>query len=124
VKNQNQKGVQRLLFVQFCVTVLLACGALCVDKVAAVSALLGGLVCVIPNVYFARTLFKHQGARSARKIVNGFYAGEAYKLVLTVALFAMVFKTMMVNPLVFFLAYVVTQLVFWFAPLIINNKLK
>lgn len=86
------------------------------------SVLLGGMVSVVPNAYFARKLFQHQGARAARQIVNGFYTGEAFKLALTFVLFAMVFKFFKIDPLVFFAAYILAQMVFWFAPLIFDNN--
>ena len=89
---------------------------------AAISAGLGGLVSIVPNAYFARKLFQYQGARAARQIVNNFYKGEAMKLLLTVALFAMVFKWFNIVPWVFFVVYIVTQMVFWFSPLIFNHQ--
>jgi len=124
VKNQQgMQGARRLLLIQLGVAVLIAVIALCVgNTTAAISAVAGGLVCVVPNAYFVRKLFMHNGARAARQIVNGFYKGEALKLMLSVALFAMVFKFLNTNPLVFFVAYIAAQMVFWFAPLIIDNK--
>jgi len=126
VKNrQGIKGAQRLLLIQLGVTLLVAVIAEIIgDSTAALSAIAGGLVCVLPNAYFVSKLFKHSGAHSARQIVNGFYKGEAMKLMLSVALFALVFKFLNVNPLVFFVAYITAQMVFWFAPLIVVNKYK
>ncbi len=119
------QGAQRLLLIQLGVAVLISVIALIVGDVkAALSAVAGGLVCAIPNAYFVSKLFKHNGARAARQIVNGFYKGEALKLILSVALFALVFKYLNVNPLVFFVAYIAAQMVFWFAPLIIVNRPK
>ena len=88
------------------------------------SAALGGLVCVVPNAYFARALFLHGGARAAKQIVNGFYRGEALKLMLSAALFTLVFKCFKVDPPGFFVAYIAAQMMFWFAPLIVVNKHK
>ena len=124
VKNQQGKqGAKRLLLIQLGVTIIIALAALgVVDLVAATSAIAGGIVCVLPNAYFASKLFKHNGAHAARQIVNGFYKGEALKLMLSVALFALVFKYLKINPLVFFVAYIAAQMVFWFAPLIVVNK--
>lgn len=124
MKNQQgMKSARRLLLIQLVVTMFIAVGALFIgNATAATSALIGGLVCVLPNAYFVRTLFMHNGARAARQIVNGFYKGEALKLILSIALFALVFKFLKINPLVFFVAYIAAQMVFWFAPLIIVNK--
>ncbi len=124
VKNrQGMQGARRLLLLQLGVTVLIALIALLVgDSLAAYSAVVGGMVCVLPNAYFAYKLFKYGGSHAARQIVNGFYKGEAMKLMISVALFALVFKFLKINPLVFFSAYIAAQMVFWFAPLIIVNK--
>jgi ATP synthase protein I len=89
---------------------------------AAGSALLGGMVCIIPNAYFARKLFKYQGARSAKQIVNSFYKGEAIKMILSIALFTAVFVYVKITPLAFFASYIMVLMTHWFAPLIIVNK--
>ena len=124
LKNQHgAKDAQRLIIWQLGLTVLLAVVAtLLSGTMAGRSALLGGLVSVLPNAYFARKLFQHHGAHAARQIVNSFYKGEAAKLILSVVLFAMVFKCFKIIPLVFFVVYIVVQMVFWFAPLIVVNK--
>ena len=122
---QGAKGAKRLLMCQLSLTLLLAgVSALISGPMAGLSAILGGLVSIIPNAYFARTLFQYQGAQAARQIVNRFYKGEAMKLLLTVALFVMVFKWFSIVPLVFFLVFITVQMVFWFSPLIFNNRPK
>lgn len=126
VNVKNQQGLRdahRILFLQLGVAALISLLAygFC-NLTAAYSALMGGLVSVIPNAYFARKLFQCQGARSARQIVNNFYKGEACKIALSILLFALVFAYFKINPVVFFGTYIVTQLVFWFAPVILINK--
>jgi ATP synthase protein I len=123
---KNRRGIkvaQRLLMWQLALMVLLAIAAFLLSGMkAGLSALLGGLVCIIPNAYFARKLFQYHGARAAKKIVNSFYKGEALKMLMTVALFALVFKFFTVLPLVFFVVYIVVQMVVWFAPLLVDNN--
>ena len=65
---------------------------------AGYSGLLGGLVALIPNCYFAYRVYRYSGARSARAIVGEFYSGEAGKLILTAVLFIAVW--LVVEPLV------------------------
>jgi ATP synthase protein I len=89
---------------------------------AAISALLGGLVCIIPNACFASKLFKHQGARAAKQIVNSFYKGEALKIFLSIFLFTAVFVLCRITPLAFFASYILILMTHWFAPWIIVNK--
>lgn len=66
--------------------------------VAGYSGLLGGLVALVPNGYFAFRVYRYSGARSARAIVGEFYSGEAGKLILTAVLFITVWLA--VKPLV------------------------
>lgn len=58
---------------------------------AVYSALIGGLIAVIPNAYFAQRAFRFQGARTAQLMVNEIFRGEAIKLSLTAVFFAAVF---------------------------------
>jgi ATP synthase protein I len=90
--------------------------------VAGYSALLGGLIAWLPNLYFAHKAFRFSGARAAKDIVRSFYAGEAGKLILTFVLFALTFAG--VKPLeapALFGVYLLTLLVSWFAPLLITK---
>lgn len=66
--------------------------------IAGYSGLLGGLVALIPNGYFAFRVYRYSGARSARAIVGELYSGEAGKLILTAVLFIAVWLA--VKPLV------------------------
>ena len=66
--------------------------------IAGYSGLLGGLVALIPNSYFAFRVYRYSGARSARAIVGEIYSGEAGKLILTAVLFIAVWLA--VKPLV------------------------
>lgn len=88
----------------------------------ALSAMLGGLVCMLPNAYFAIKLFQYHGANAAKKIMTGFYRGEVMKILLTALLFSMTFWLVKIVPVVFFSAFIVAQMMFWFAPLIFENK--
>jgi ATP synthase protein I len=124
VKNQQGlRGARRLLACQLGLTLLIAAAAALISgATAALSAILGGLVSAIPTAYFARKLFRYQGARAAKQIVNSFYKGEALKIVLSIILFALVFIFSNIIPVVFFATYIVVQIVLWFAPLLFANK--
>ena len=122
-KHLSWRGVTRLLAVQLITTLILAVLCLLFLNVnAGVSAAFGGLVCVIPNVYFAKKLFKHQGARAVRQIVTSFYVGEALKIILTMGLFTIILVLLRINPPVFFGSYITVLMTHWFAPWIISNK--
>ena len=94
-------------------------------SVAGYSGLCGGLIAWLPNLYFAHKAFRFSGARAAQAIVRSFYAGEAGKLVLTAVLFALTFAGVkLLEPLAVFGVFFLTQLVNWFAPLLMKKRLS
>ncbi|MBB1488343.1 F0F1 ATP synthase subunit I [Oceanospirillum sediminis] len=115
--------VFRIVGLQALVTLLISAGCfLLADGVSAYSALLGGVVCFMPNLYFAWAAFRHQGAQMAKQIVKSFYKAEAVKFGLTAVLFALVFALVRpLNPIYFFLTYAVVQVVHWLSPLVIKR---
>ena len=120
---RNIHGVKRLLVIQLMISLLISLVLLLTFGVKdAISAILGGLVAIVPATVFAKKFFHYQGARAARQIVKNFYIGEALKLFLTVLLFALVFMLFNIAPSVFFFTYIVVLMTYWFSPLIFANK--
>ena len=81
-------------------------------SVAGYSALLGSLVCVIPNAFLALRLAMPRRDPGARALVRAAYVGELGKLALTALLFGLVFvnvRPLATGPL--FAGFVVAQLV-------------
>ena len=78
------------------------------------SSALGGIAAFIPNLYFALRIVRSSG-KPARNIVNSFYAGESSKLLLTAALFIMIFKVPNIQILPLLTGYIAALSVFWFA---------
>jgi ATP synthase protein I len=78
------------------------------------SSALGGMAAFIPNLYLALRIVKSSG-QPARKIVNSFYAGESGKLLLTAALFILIFKVPNLEILPLLAGYMAALSVFWFA---------
>jgi len=60
--------------------------------VAAYSSLLGGVIFVLPQLYFGIRAFLYSGARSLQKIVVNFYKGASTKLVIIALSFGLIFK--------------------------------
>ena len=80
--------------------------------VSAYSALLGGLTCVVPNVFLALRLAVPRRDPGAGALVNAAYIGELGKLALTVIMFVMIFT--LVKPLAalpLFVGFIAAQLV-------------
>ncbi|MDX1369508.1 F0F1 ATP synthase subunit I [Pseudomonas sp.] len=104
---------------------LLAAAVLYVTRgtVSGYSGLCGGLIAWLPNLYFAHKAFRFSGARAAQAIVRSFYAGEAGKLILTAVLFALTFAGVKpLDALAVFGVFLLTQLVNWFAPLLMKTR--
>ena len=107
--------VRKVLSAQILMAALVASGFLLIggwDN--AMSPLAGSVVALLPNLYFALKIYLVR-QRSAQDILNAFYAGEAVKLTLTAALFAMVLQIPGVNFLTLLAGYVAVLSVFWFA---------
>lgn len=78
------------------------------------SSLWGGLAAFIPNLYFALRIRNSTG-KGARKVVNSFYKAESGKLLLTAALFIIIFQIPNIEILPLLTVYVTALSVFWFA---------
>lgn len=116
-------GVKRLLKTQLITSVFISLVFfLFFGKNEGISAMLGGLVALVPSILFAKKMFRYQGARAARQIVKSFYTGEALKILSTAILFTLVFVMYKIAPLAFFFTYIVVLMNYWFAPLIFANK--
>lgn len=121
VKNEAAlRGLRRLAVIQMAIIVLISLLFLYGSgRQAAWSALLGGLVCIVPTLWFGVRLFKHFGARAAKQIAMALYTGEALKLLLTVILFVVVFKWLHISAMAFFVSYIIMQCTVWLAAVII-----
>ena len=118
--------VVRVLLVQAMVVVISAilC-AVVFGIVAGYSGLLGGLIALLANVYFAIKSFRYFGARSATAIVQSMWAGEMGKQVLAAALFALVFVGVEpLEPAALFVSYLLVLGVGASALLLMKNNPK
>ena len=61
------------------------------DSQLAASALMGGLIQILPQAWFSRQAFKYAGASKVDKVVRSMYRGELGKVVMTATLFAILF---------------------------------
>lgn len=127
--------VVKISLIQLSVVLLVALALeLTLGRVIALSALLGGLLCALPNLYFGLRAFellgrgkllgkgsdllkdRHQlrGARASQRTVASFYRAETGKFVLTLTGFAAVFATVKsLNPAVLFVSYGLCVILQW-----------
>jgi len=116
--------IPRVLMWQFLVGVVLAAVLWGVfGKVDGYSALLGSLICVIPNVFLALRLVVPRSDPGAQALLGAAWIGEIGKLALTVLFFTLVFT--LVRPLsaaALFAGFITTQLVVFSGLLMRNEK--
>ena len=105
--------ILRVLMWQFVVGAVLAAGLWGVfGSVAGYSALLGSLICVIPNAFLALRLMVPRRDPGAPALIQAAWIGEIGKLALTVLFFTLVFT--LVRPLsaaALFAGFIASQLV-------------
>jgi ATP synthase protein I len=95
---------------------------LLIDGVASYSILLGGLISIVPNGYFAWKVFRFRGARNTPLIVKSFYAGETGKLIMTGVFFALVFAGIKpLNEFAVIVSFILTIIVGLIATGWVNN---
>lgn len=74
------------------------------------SVLLGGLICLLPNVFLATRLFVAGRSGDARRVLRAAWLGEFGKLLLTAVMFAWVFINVQpLNAGLLFGAYIAAQ---------------
>lgn len=120
--------VVKISLIQLAAVLLVALALeLTLNRVIALSALLGGLLCVLPNLYFGLRAFELmgssrsdpnrrqiRGARASQRTVASFYRAETGKFVLTLMGFAAVFATVKpLNGAVLFISYGLCVILHW-----------
>ena len=115
--------ISKVLMVQLGLSVFLAMLFWGIDgRVAAYSALLGGLTCVVPNAFLALRLVVPRHDPGPGALVRAVYIGELGKLVLTVLMLSIVFT--LVRPFAawpLFAGFIGVQMV-TFAGLLMRDK--
>ena len=112
---RNYSTVSKILSYQLLIILIITAGfTLGGGWQQGLSCALGGVAAFVPNLYFALRVYKSEG-KPARKIMNAFYAGESGKLLLTAALFVLIFKVPNIAILPLLAGYITALSVFWFA---------
>jgi len=119
---QMRRLAVRILLWQALVTVALAAlVAAFAGKASGVSALTGGLIGLIANLYM--TLAALRPARTARSALGWLLAGQFVKVLLTVGMFLAVAQRKDVVWPAVFAGYVATLVVFWVLPVLAAPRL-
>ena len=86
------------------------------------SLVLGTVLWLLPNSYFAVKILSHLGQASGRGLLTTFYRSELIKLLFSGIFFIMIIKLLSVNVPVLLLAYLTSQLIFWLLLIIRKNE--
>jgi len=89
---------------------------------SAKSAALGGVVGIIPNVFFAYKAFKFAGARASKKVVESFFSGVKLKMALMALLLGLSLKFVELSPLPFFSMFCLVMALPIITPFIIKQQ--
>ena len=84
----------------------------------ALSAFTAGVICVLANSYFAKRIFRYQGAQEIGKFIRAYFLGELTKLVLIVVLMLLAFAVLKIKAIPFLLTFIVLQILMGFMPLV------
>ncbi|MFT4808007.1 MAG: ATP synthase protein I [Paraglaciecola sp.] len=117
----TQKGqnlARKILFFQSLVVVFFTLFfTLYLGKYSGLSALYGGIICLVSGAVFAFLAFKYAGASQNELVVRSFNKGRKLKFIFTIVMFVVVYRWPNLQPLPLLISYFVTLMVQW--PIII-----
>ncbi len=116
VARSARSKAYRFVGLQAAVVMILSLSWGLAGDMAVLSAALGGLTCILPNLYFARRFFASANHKEAHRIVRAFYVGELVKLLLSTVLIVLILKVVSVRIVPFLTGYIGAHMGFWLAP--------
>ncbi len=109
---------RNILFFQSLIVVFIALlFTVCSGKYSGLSALYGGMICLVSGAVFAFLVFRYAGASQNELVVRSFNKGRKLKFIFTIVMFVVVYRWPNLQPLPLLISYFVTLMVQW--PIII-----
>lgn len=103
--------VTKLSLIQLVFALFFACVmSVFFSSLHGISAIIGGGICVISNLFFAGKLFVGRHTTEPQKILRQFYRSEALKIAFVCAMFILVYKFVDIEFMPFIIAYALTAL--------------
>jgi F0F1-type ATP synthase assembly protein I len=87
---------------------------------AAYSCMVGGLVYLICQYFFALIFFSKGGAQQANQIIKRLFLGEGLKLILTLFSLASIFYYQLAQPFPLLLGFILMIMVGWILPWVLK----
>ena len=117
----TQKGrnlARKILFFQSLIVVVIALFfSVYLGKYSGLSALYGGMICLVSGTVFAFLAFRYAGASQIELVVRSFNKGSKLKFIFTIVMFVVVYRWPSLQPLPLITSYIVTLMAQW--PIII-----
>jgi ATP synthase protein I len=117
VLNVSRATVKRWLMIQLIIICIITVLSFLINVEFATAIFLGGMICFIPNVIFARSWLSFFSARYPGQMLMMFYFGEVIKFSLIVVLFILTFKFLAIAPLPTLIGFVVAQVGLFIGPM-------
>jgi ATP synthase protein I len=119
--NLTQEGrhlAKKILFYQSLIVIVFSlCFTVFYGKYSGISALYGGVICLVTGMVFAFLAFRYAGASQNQLVVRSFNKGSKLKFLFTIVMFVVVYKWPNLQPLPLMISYFVTLMAQW--PIII-----
>lgn len=124
LQKRSRQAFLKVYLIQSGLLVAVAAACLIKGPVEAYSALLGGMLYLLPNLYFTwRVLYSKRPAETAQQVVISLYASEIGKMVLAAGLFSATFVLIdPLSPFSLFLTFILLQLSGWMLQWRLNNR--
>jgi ATP synthase protein I len=128
VRSRSQQRLSRHYLGLLLLEVVIACVTsalvmLLKGSVAGFSALLGGVIFLLPVGWFSLRVLVRNGRNTPREVVSNMYVGVMGKLGLTAVLFSMVFVLIKpLEPLYLLGAYILLQMTWWYLQLRLDAR--
>jgi F0F1-type ATP synthase assembly protein I len=104
----------RIVVAQIVVSAAIAAGSLVLAGTeSGRSALYGGGIGVVTTAYMAFAVLRYRAGTDAARIALGFMVGWVIKVLMTIALLVIAFRSRAVAPVPLLVAYVATLATFW-----------
>ncbi len=123
MRESIRSNIQRLTWLQLLVACVIAIAWAFSSLRDATSALLGGLACIGPTLFFARRFFA-QINKDPRDIIRSFYFGELLKMFLSIALLILIYKGLHTAILPLVSGFAGAQFGLWLAPMFGMTNVK
>ena len=115
---EGRQLARKVLFYQaLIVTLFTLLFTVFLGKYSGISALYGGVICLVTGAVFAFLAFRFAGASQNQLVVRSFNKGSKLKFIITIVMFVMVYKWQNLQPLPLLVSYFVTLMAQW--PIII-----